>query len=215
MSLFPDEGLPPQADERNSSTFADNMKLPVHRWFRYSAGFSASSAQSVIGAARRHGHTRVLDPFTGSGTTLIAAEDTGVQSAGVESHPFVARIARAKLARRSDPLEYRRLASTILRDAHAADHCPGDYPDLIRKCYRSETLSDLDRLRRAYEVNADDNPIAELCWLTLVSILRRVSHVGTAQWQYVLPSKSKKNAESPFESLRGSGSEILSGHASR
>ncbi|RFQ07677.1 DNA modification methylase, partial [Pseudomonas sp. ATCC 13867] len=23
-----------------SGTFTDNMKLPVHRWFRYSAGFS-------------------------------------------------------------------------------------------------------------------------------------------------------------------------------
>ncbi|NET73595.1 MAG: DNA modification methylase, partial [Sphaerospermopsis sp. SIO1G2] len=26
----------------NSGTFADNMKLPIHRWFRYSAGFSAA-----------------------------------------------------------------------------------------------------------------------------------------------------------------------------
>lgn len=24
-----------------SSTFKDNMSLPIHRWYRYSAGFSA------------------------------------------------------------------------------------------------------------------------------------------------------------------------------
>jgi hypothetical protein len=38
--LFPeDEGAPVR--DATSSTFVDNMRLPVHRWFRYSAGFSA------------------------------------------------------------------------------------------------------------------------------------------------------------------------------
>jgi hypothetical protein len=191
----------PQAADGGASTFADNMKLPVHRWFRYSAGFSAIWAQSVIREALRLGPTRVLDPFAGSGTTLIAAEDTGVQSAGVESHPFIARIARAKLARRSDPQEYRKLASRILSEAQGASHRPRNYPDLIRKCYRHETLLQLDRLRRAYQFNANDDVASELCWLTLVSILRRVSHVGTAHWQYVLPTKSKKNPDSPFHAF--------------
>lgn len=29
------------AIKARSGTFTDNMKLPIHRWFRYSAGFSA------------------------------------------------------------------------------------------------------------------------------------------------------------------------------
>ena len=36
------------AEHKNSSTFATNMSLPVHRWFRYSAGFSAQWAESEI-----------------------------------------------------------------------------------------------------------------------------------------------------------------------
>ncbi|MDX8414383.1 MAG: hypothetical protein R8J85_09885 [Mariprofundales bacterium] len=31
-----------------SGTFTDNMKLPIHRWFRYSAGFSAEWVQAEI-----------------------------------------------------------------------------------------------------------------------------------------------------------------------
>ena len=31
-----------------SSTFIDNMCLPVHRWFMFSAGFSAQWVESVI-----------------------------------------------------------------------------------------------------------------------------------------------------------------------
>jgi hypothetical protein len=41
---------PVKAD--TSSTFTDNMKLPVHRWFRYSAGFSAQWVESVITHAK-------------------------------------------------------------------------------------------------------------------------------------------------------------------
>ena len=91
LGLFSDAE---EVQDRNSSTFIDNMKLPVHRWFRYSAGFSAEWAEKVILSQRA---SRVIDPFAGSGTTLIAAEDSGANCYGVESHPFVARVARAKL----------------------------------------------------------------------------------------------------------------------
>src|SRR5690606_24851474 len=73
--------------------FTDNMKLPVHRWFRYSAGFSAEWVAHEI---RSSGAKSVLDPFAGSGTTLLAASECGVRSLGYEAHPFVARVAAAK-----------------------------------------------------------------------------------------------------------------------
>src|SRR3954454_7642051 len=79
--------------QRNSTVFTDNMSLPVHRWFRYSAGFSAAWVEHVVGEAER-----VLDPFAGSGTSMLAARAAGAESIGVERHPFVARVARAKLA---------------------------------------------------------------------------------------------------------------------
>lgn len=185
----------------NTTTFVDNMKLPVHRWFRYSAGFSAKWVESVIRSSRSEGSVRVLDPFAGSGTTLIAAENTGVPSFGVESHPFIARIARAKLARRTDPIAYRNLSRAVADDARRRSSSVNEYPPLIRKCFTDETLADLDRLRQAYEACADGSPTSELVWLTLVGILRSCSHVGTAQWQYVLPRKSKKNPLDPFSAF--------------
>src|SRR5438552_750173 len=99
----------PEVSAQASSTFVNNMALPVHRWFRYSAGFSAAWVESLLADAARAGPVCVFDPFAGSATTLLAAEAVGVESWGIEAHPFVCRIARAKLAWRTDPEAYRAL----------------------------------------------------------------------------------------------------------
>jgi hypothetical protein len=197
-NLFPELFPKPSVSEGASSTFVDNMRLPVHRWIRYSAGFSGAWAQSVIEDSSGRTETRVFDPFAGSGTTLIAAEDAGVEAYGVEAHPFVHRLARAKLARRSDAEAFQDTAKAI--GASVARRKPDltQYPKLIRACYTDEALMELDCLRAAVESANDGSETAQLCWLALVGILRTCSHAGTAQWQYVLPKKSKKSPAPPF-----------------
>lgn len=113
LSLFSTADLP-QHKESTSGSFVDNMGLPVHRWFRYSAGFSAAWAEDLISREARAHDVRVFDPFAGSGTTLIAAEQCGVESLGIDPHPFVARVAQAKLAYRSSPNEYLQRAKEVL-----------------------------------------------------------------------------------------------------
>ena len=191
-------GIAESEDARGSSTFVKNMTLPVHRWFRYSAGFSSEWVKSIIVKESIAGPVRVFDPFAGSGTTLLSAEAVGVSSMGVESHPFVSRVARAKLACHSDPLQYADFARKVLATAKRQILVNEPYPDLLTKCFQPEVLIDLDKLRVAFHEHADSTPASELTWLTLVSILRACSHVGTAQWQYVLPSKTKKNSLDPF-----------------
>ncbi len=86
-----------------TSTFADNLGLAVHRWFRYSAGFSAPWVREVIEREKAAGRSRIFDPFAGSGTVALEAERCQVESTGIEAHPFVARIAQAKLNWRAPP----------------------------------------------------------------------------------------------------------------
>ena len=186
-SLFADD--PPVVPLPASSTFTPNMSLPVHRWFRYSAGFSASWAETIIRAA---GRVVVLDPFAGSATTLLAAESSGVEGWGLEAHPFVYRVARAKLHYRTDPDLCLRKLSHLKSAAETVEPELDFYPPLIRKCYSDEALAQLDKLRRGFEQIRDDSPESELAWLALISILRKVSSAGTAQWQYILPNKQKR-----------------------
>lgn len=200
-TLFPELAIEPLANDATSSTFVDNMRLPVHRWIRFSAGFSGAWAQHLIQDAASNGHTRVFDPFAGSGTTLIAAEDAGVQAYGVEAHPFVYRLAQAKLARRSNIEAFREMAKAIRASASRRKPEVLHYAKLIRACYTDEALGELDCLRAAVESMDDGSDAARLAWLTLVGILRRCSHAGTAQWQYILPKKSKKAPAPPFRAF--------------
>lgn len=181
-----------------SGTFTDNMKLPVHRWYRYSAGFSAEWVEQLV---RELSPSAVLDPFAGSGTTLLAAEAAGVLAYGYESHPFVARIATAKTHWNQTEGKLLDATKELL---NTAAHSPlpdmGVIPDLLVKCYTPEVLQQLYALRDAYLSYADrfDPEISQLLWLALTAILRSCSFVGTAQWQYVLPNKRKSKSLDPF-----------------
>lgn len=195
---MPAPPLPPSAQPYSRITFAENMSLPVHSWFRYSAGFSASWVRSVLRVRSINGPVRLLDPFAGSGTALLEAEQSGARAIGVEAHPFVARVARAKLGWRSDPEAFGRMALEVLDVARLQAGSVDGYPDLVRRCYPDEVLLQLDALRRAWEAVRSDTEASELVWLALASILRACSPVGTAPWQYILPKRTKSRTVEPF-----------------
>ncbi|HHW4684027.1 MAG TPA: DNA methyltransferase [Xylella sp.] len=185
-----------------SGTFTDNMRLPVHRWFRYSAGFSAEWAEGVINNHGGKGCT-VLDPFAGSGTTLIAAQNCGAAAYGFESHPFVQRIAEAKLSWSADVGAFVAAAGAVKKhhgkwEALAAEVKAA--PELMQKCYSADALAQLYALRNGFKKESAklDPASSRLVWLAITGILRACSGVGTAQWQYVLPNKSKAKVLEPL-----------------
>ena len=200
-SLLPEPATRRYA-EQTSGSFVGNMASPVHRWFRYSAGFSGAWAADLIKCESKHRRVRVLDPFAGSATTLIAAEQCGVESWGIDSHPFVARVARAKLAYRSSPSDYRSAAAGVLAHARRMEPDLTPYAPLIRRCYAEEALRQLDCLRRAVKAVNSNTEARRLVWLTLVAILRSTSHAGTANWQYLLPDRRKANVVVPFAAFQ-------------
>lgn len=171
-----------------TSTFADNMKLPIHKWYRYTAGFSASWVREVI---KQQNGRNVLDPFGGSGTVMIEGEFAGVDSIGVEAHPYVYRIAKAKLTWQIDPQKFKFAAKRLLEKAKGKNIIKTDYPTLIQKCYPKEIIQKLEALKVAWFESKDKEEIKELNWFVITSILRTTSPVGTAQWQYIQPRKSK------------------------
>ena len=185
-----------------SGSFVDNMSLPIHRWFRYSAGFAATWVEEVLTGWRIGPEQVVLDPFVGSGTVSVVCDSMGINSIGIEAHPLVARICKTKLLWDTDPGRVQSFGTEVL--TRSQDQRPDvfSYPQLIQRSFDSEALTFLDKLRLAWLSLRDSSPESELVWLALTSILRPTSRAGTAQWQYILPNKKKKDVVHPLLAFR-------------
>ena len=187
---------------QSESTFTDNMRMPVHGWYRFPAGFSAQWSQQVIEDHREIiGALTVLDPFAGVGTAVLSGQNAGVPSYGVEAQPFIQRIAEAKLLWRTPTAEFYDMAQSVSERAMSSRPPVRPYPKLIERCFSDESLLDLNSLRCAWEGLDDGGAPSKLTWLALVCILRACSSAGTAPWQYVLPSKSKTKVLPPLEAF--------------
>ncbi len=80
------------------TAFSENRNRRLHRWVPWIAGYSSSFVTGVLDSAKRDDRAlRVLDPFAGVGTTLIAAIESGDNSIGFEINPYAALACRAKV----------------------------------------------------------------------------------------------------------------------
>lgn len=189
---------PKHAHQNNSEwgTFKDSLKAPVHRWFTYPAGFSYKAVEYSI---KRYGILPgqiIYDPFMGSGTTNVVAKTHGINSAGVEAHPFVFKITQAKLdwaIDQADVLAFVKFAQEHLQ-TKATDlkgfPLDEEFPELILKCYVPDTIYDLWALRELIrEYDLSDN-VRRFFFVVVTALLREVSTAATG-WPYIAPKKKK------------------------
>jgi len=201
-------GVKKSLKTRTSTTFIDNMRLPVHRWFRYSAGFSAEWVKETIKRYAQN-DSMILDPFAGSGTTMVAANELFLPSVGFEKHYFVRRIANSKLHYLINIEYVKKLYNEITSDLTTGNFNFDEQPDLLKRCYTPEILKKLIAIRDRYNNIQDNSMESEILWLAITAILRSTSHAGTAQWQYVLPNKKKKTVIDPMNAFYQKLNEII------
>lgn len=191
----------PKAEQDYSATFAGNMSLPVHKWFRYTAGFSASWVRSLIEEQKSQGRTKIIDPFAGSGTVLLESEFAGVESMGLESQPYIYQIAKVKLDWRYPANEFKEQAMDLLNRARLKSLPKTEFPKLIESCYSPDVLKRLAALKLAWQETTYEEKARNFIWFVITSILRTTSSAGTAQWQYIQPTKTKATILEPFDAF--------------
>ena len=179
-------------------TFSDNMDEPIHRWFRFPAGFSARFAQMFLKLFTPSNDSLVLDPFTGCGTTNVVAKTLKIQSIGVEKHPFLAWVAKIKVRDYNIKEELKVCIDKVLSDVRRKlsnvninDFDIESKPELLHKCYSKQILCELYAIKQYIEETFNDNEVRDFFMLALICILRKVTTVDVG-WPYILPKKKKK-----------------------
>jgi len=152
------------------------VSYATHGIHRYPAKFIPQVPRFCLESYSDVGDT-VLDPFMGSGTTLLESFFCGRNSCGIDIHPLAKLIAKVKIT----PLEPSRLcevADVLIRRIMADEEDNGKWaPDIPNRdhWFRPQVLSELATIKKNIwsMKKGDQQDFFKVC---LSSIVRRVSN---------------------------------------
>ena len=173
-------------------TFRDSKSAPIHRWFQYPAGFSYKAVEAVLNYYRISPGQKVYDPFSGSGTTNVVCKFKGIESVGVEAHPFVVKITKTKV---NWDYDYSDLNDEVMNFVNEISGPNNHYekinidilPKLVHDCYSARNLQKLISIRDLIGKTVKKE-YRDLFDVALISTLRQASGAATG-WPYIAPKK--------------------------
>ena len=114
----------------------------VHRLHPYLGKFVPQLVEALLARYVPHGG-RVLDPFAGSGTTLVQALESGYDAVGVDVAAFNCLLMRVKTARYDVPLLERELRDAHSRRGRSSARASG----YLAEWYAPRAAAELDHFR--------------------------------------------------------------------
>lgn len=92
-----------QSSARINKPFPNDK--PIHDWYRFVLSFPPHLVREYISKFNLNNDSLLLDPFCGTGTTLIEAKLNGIQSIGIEGNPIAHFVTETKVNWDVDPVE--------------------------------------------------------------------------------------------------------------
>lgn len=160
--------------------YATDLKTPIQRWYRYKEGYSIQLMHQLFNEyAVKKGDT-IIDPFCGSGSTILQAKINNFNAIGFEINPFSAFLAKAKTQHYSstDLSNFRKHAKNIFS---AKTNSATNIPKLstIHKLFDKEVLNFLLN-KKEYIYKIKNKKAKDLLFLAWLSILEECSNYRKA-----------------------------------
>ncbi len=185
----------------------DNIKSPIHNWYKFTAGFSHRFIDEIIRTENleRKKDSKIFDPFAGCGTTLVSSQKLGIPAVGNEGQEFMYDIIRAKLNWKIEKNNFEKYLTIIKEELENSIAC-FDYENtphsLLKSLYSQDTLTKLYLIKKAV--------LSIKAWkyklffkLALSQTLHKVS-IHPISIPYISRNKILSNTDNPwnvFESI--------------
>ena len=109
----------PESDKATYSSllnFSDESDKFRQRWYRYKEGYSTKLVKKIIDDYNVENSGVILDPFLGSGSTIMAANELSLKGIGFEVNPFSFFLSSLKLKNYTEDIltEFRNATTKIL-----------------------------------------------------------------------------------------------------
>ena len=202
---------------------AANTKELTHCFHNYPAMMIPQIARRLLGEYGRAGG-RLLDPYCGTGTSLVEASVFGMNAVGCDINPHARLIAKAKVAPIPlDALDEKldSLRDTLFRYEMSGDLPSPPAPDVLNRDYwfSEEASRRLSALR--HEIIAEpDSDIRGFLWVAFSETVRECSYTKNGEFKLVRMPADKMarfapNAVSTFLSKLARNREGLAEYAER
>lgn len=88
----------PEVNEKYSKlvNFFENKKEKIHNWFYYKEGYSSLLVEKLLNEFDAKENEILLDPFSGSGTTLVVGKEQKMKTIGFDVNPIASFISEVK-----------------------------------------------------------------------------------------------------------------------
>lgn len=175
--------------------YSDDLKKPRQRWFRYKEGFSVDLVTNLINSYNKNKQGIILDPFLGSGSTIIAANKMGLKGIGFEVNPFSHFLSSCKL-KNYDTLtidEFKSKFKTILRDSFETKEYELPKLSISHKVFDKEVEQYFMNVKlnidNSIYRNNDTKDLLMLGWLSSIEPLSNYRKAGNGlkKRKYVIP----------------------------
>lgn len=177
-------------------------RLPVYRWCSYKHSFSRNLVHHIIDKYGLTEDEKILDPFCGAGTTLLAAKERGISSIGTDLMPLSVLASNVKVQKYEkysmlNLLEnFRKESITIRSD--------GSYQNFsyIEKYFPKGSFEIITSLKESIR-QIDEAKFRDFFLLGLLGILEEVSYTKKdgAFLRTVVKDSIKPVREAFFEKL--------------
>lgn len=112
--------------DKNYIEFLNNRKEIVNRWYTLLEDFSPSLVWERLRKHDISSDGTILDPFCGSGTTVVSAKLYGAKSIGIDVNPVATFVTKVKTTWEINAREFRKQANSLLNDLHEASSLLGE-----------------------------------------------------------------------------------------